>query len=148
MNIYLIWVMWLYKENYNINDYLGFVYIIENTQNNKKYIGKKFFFLNTKQKIGKKALALIEGKGRRPKTKTITKESDWESYYGSNEVLKEDIKTFGKDVFKREILRLCKGKKELTYWEVKYQFIYEVLEKPNEFYNSNILGSFYTKDLK
>ena len=139
--------MWLYKEEYDINDYLGFVYVITNTKTGKKYIGKKFFHLTSKQKMGKKELALLTGKGRRPKTKKVVKESDWKTYYGSNIVLKEDLKALGKDVFSREIIRLCKNKKELTYWEVKHQFINEVLERPEEYYNSNILGSFYTKDV-
>ena len=30
--------------------------------------------------------------------------------------------------------------------ETKWQFLYEVLEKPTEFFNDNILGKFFTKD--
>ena len=139
--------MWLYKEEFNINDYLGFVYIITNIATNKKYIGKKFFFHTTKQKVGKKELAAMTGKGRRPTKKIVIKESDWKNYHGSNEILKEEVQSLGNKSFRREIIRLCKGKRELTYWETKLQFQYEVLEKPDEFYNSNILGSFYTKDI-
>ena len=43
---------------------------------------------------------------------------------------------------------MCNSKKTLTYFEVKYQMLYQVLEKPDEFFNDNILGKFYTKDLK
>ena len=35
----------------------------------------------------------------------------------------------------------------MTYFEIKYQMIYQVLEKPDEFFNDNILGKFFTKDL-
>ena len=48
--------------------------------------------------------------------------------------------------FKREILKIVPSKKLLTYFETKYQMIYQVLEKPDEFFNDNILGKFYTKD--
>ena len=43
---------------------------------------------------------------------------------------------------------MCHDKKTLTYFEVKYQMLYQVLEKPDEFFNDNILGKFFTKDLK
>jgi len=52
-----------------------------------------------------------------------------------------------KDEFERTILKICNDKKSLTYFEVKYQMIYQVLEKPDEFFNDNILGKFYTRDL-
>ena len=35
-----------------------------------------------------------------------------------------------KENFKRIILHFASSKKELTYFETKYQFLYEVLEKP------------------
>ena len=38
--------------------------------------------------------------------------------------------------------------KLLTYFETKYQMVYQVLEKPDEFFNDNILGKFYTKDFQ
>ena len=40
------------------------------------------------------------------------------------------------------------NKKLLTYYEAQYQFIYQVLEHPDQFFNDNILGKFYTKDLE
>ena len=79
--------------------------------------------------------------------RTIVKESDWKTYYGSSNILKEELKQHGKDKFKREIIKLCTNKKELTYWETKLQFSYGVLEKPDEYYNDNILGKFFTRDL-
>jgi hypothetical protein len=44
-------------------------------------------------------------------------------------------------------MRLCKSSKELTYYETKYLFQYNVLEDPNKWVNSNILGKFFPKDL-
>jgi len=129
--------MWLYPQEFNIEDYFGFVYIITNLETNKKYIGKKFFH-HTKK------LPPLKGMKRK---RTVVKESDWETYYGSSNILKEELKQHGKDKFKREIIKLCTNKKELTYWETKLQFAYGVLEKPDEYYNDNILGKFFTRDL-
>ena len=129
--------MWLYPQEFNVEDYFGFVYIITNLETNKKYIGKKFFH-HTKK------LPPLKGMKRK---RTVVKESDWKTYYGSSNILKEELKQHGKDKFKREIIKLCTNKKELTYWETKLQFAYGVLEKPDEWYNDNILGKFFTRDL-
>ena len=45
-------------------------------------------------------------------------------------------------------LKLASNKKLLTYYESKYQMIYHVIEKPDEFINDNILGKFFTKDFE
>ena len=47
----------------------------------------------------------------------------------------------------RYVLKLCKNKKELTYWETKMLFQYNVLED-DRYINDNILGKFYRKDLQ
>lgn len=138
---------WEYLQEFSPSDYFGFVYIIENTLNNKKYIGKKYFWYDRKKKLTKKELNEHTGKGRPPKFKRVIIESDWKDYYGSNKYLKEDIKNNGLQHFKRTIVRLCTNKKELTYWETKLQFVYSVLECPEEWYNDNILGKFYSSDL-
>ena len=76
------------------------------------------------------------------------KESDWTKYYGSHSEIKELIKEGKQEEFEREILQLADSKKLLTYYEVKYQMLYQVLEKPEEFFNDNILGKFYRKDFE
>ena len=102
-------------------------------------------FLGTK--LTKKQLAEYEGVvGRRPAYKIAVKESDWGTYWGSNKLLKELLKTESKDNFEKCILICVPTKKLLTYYELKYQILYEVLEKPDEFFNDNILGKFFTKD--
>ena len=127
----------------------GFVYIVKHKPTGKSYIGKKVLFHNKKQKIGKKELAKLQGVvGRRPAYKLVVKESDWKTYYGSQKDIKLLLSEGKKDEFERSILKCLPNKKSLTYFEVKYQMIYQVLEKPDEFFNDNILGKFYTKDLK
>ena len=126
----------------------GFVYITTHKPTGKSYIGKKVLFHNRKQKIGKRELEKLQGVvGRRPTYKLVVKESDWKTYYGSQSDIKQLLLEGKKDEFERTILRMCPDKKSLTYFEVKYQMIYQVLEKPDEFFNDNILGKFYTRDL-
>jgi hypothetical protein len=109
----------------------GFVYIITNIVNDKKYIGKKHFW--TRQKDRKT--------GRRK-----TKESDWIDYWGSCDLLKEDVKELGKDKFLREILYLCPHKKSMSYYETYEQFIRNVLLS-EEYYNTNIEGKFFSSEV-
>jgi hypothetical protein len=145
--------MWLYKQE-QINEIskfpentFGFIYRIIHKPTGKSYIGKKFLFHNRKVKLTKKDLELYEGQvGRKPSYKVIQKESDWKTYWGSNIELKELLKTEPKENFEKDILKFASTKKLLTYYETKYLFVYEVLEKPEEFWNFNILGKFFTKD--
>jgi len=125
----------------------GFVYMITHKPTKKAYIGKKILQNTTKVKLGKKELAEYAGVvGRRPSYKLVVKESNWKNYWGSNKYLNELYKTEPKENFERQILTFAPSKKLLTYYEVKYQMIYQVLETPDEFFNDNILGKFYTKD--
>ena len=122
---------WTYQEalftSDMINDYYGFVYEITDTDNQKKYIGKKFFW-------NKKRLPPL--KGRKNKRNKLV-ESDWKEYYGSSEAVKQLVEESGKERFKREIIKLCKSKGECSYWEAKLQFNYDVLLK-DEYYNEFI----------
>tara|TARA_Y100000592_G_scaffold100993_1_gene184366 strand:- start:1960 stop:2445 length:486 start_codon:yes stop_codon:yes gene_type:complete len=127
----------------------GFVYVITHLPSKKKYIGKKVLYFSKKVKIGKKELAKMQNLvGRRPSYKLAIKESDWKNYYGSQKELKKLLVESKSKDFKREILKVVPNKKLLTYFETKYQMIYQVLEKPDEFFNDNILGKFYTKDFE
>lgn len=104
-----------------MKDHIGFVYIITNKLTGRRYLGKKnFFFSKTKQVKGKK--------------KRFKAESDWKTYYGSSAELQEDIDKFGKEHFKRDIIRLCRSKAEFSYYEAKFQFEYNVLES-DDWYN-------------
>jgi len=146
--------MWLYKDKEItcIEDLdepipFGFIYVVTHIPTGKKYLGKKQLYHITKTKLGKKEIAAMpKGLGRPQKFKQVVKQSDWLKYYGSNETIKELIKEGKQDEFKREIIQLIHNKKLLSYFETKLQFVYEVLEKPDEWFNSNIQGSFFTSD--
>ena len=125
----------------------GFVYRITHKPTNKTYIGRKILQNTTKVKLGKKEIEELAGiVGRRPVYKMAVKESNWKTYWGSNNYMKELYKTEPKENFDRQIIICAPTKKLLTYYELKYQILYEVLEKPDEFFNDNILGKFFTKD--
>ena len=106
---------------------VGFVYLITNLTNNRKYIGKKLAqFKRTKPPL----------KGRKNKRRS-TVESDWREYYGSSDELSADVAELGPQSFKREILFYCTSKSELSYVEAREQFTHKVLES-DEYYNGHI----------
>ena len=125
----------------------GFVYRIVHLPSGRAYIGKKVLFHNRKIKLTKRELKEYEGVvGRRPSFKLAVKESNWKTYWGSNRHLKELLEAEPPENFERNIIKMAKNKKLLTYYETQYQFIYQVLEKPDEFFNDNILGKFFSRD--
>jgi hypothetical protein len=129
--------MWFHKEvlfEEPQPEHYGFVYVITNLTNNKKYIGKKlFWFKKTKQVKGKRKRYLAP--------------SDWKLYYGSSKSLLEDVTTLGEQNFKREILHLCKNKGECSYMEAKEQFDQAVLHNPDLFYNDWIIVRVHRKHI-
>lgn len=110
---------------------VGFVYIITNLVSGRKYIGKK---LSTFAKTTYKTVTLKNGTKKKKKIKSRIP-SDWETYWSSSDELQKDVISLGEENFKREILRYCKSKTELSYYEAKYQFEYDVLLKEDEWYN-------------
>ena len=120
----------------DIGEYFGFVYLITNNSNGRRYIGRKYFF------------SFRTPKGKKRKVKS---ESDWKKYYGSCPELKEDIDKFGRENFSRTILSLHKTKGKTNFGETSQLFKNDVLTESLDngepaFYNGNILGRFYRKD--
>jgi hypothetical protein len=106
--------MWLYHDSpfepieLDPKKIYGFVYLIENLVNGRKYVGKKLFFFKGFKTVKKKK-------------KRILVESDWKTYYGSSNALQKDLDEIGKINFRRVILHLCTSKSECSYLEMKEQ---------------------------
>ncbi len=136
-------IMWYYEdkifdpEKHSHCNYAGFVYIITDLSNQKKYVGKKLFW-----KIHK--LKPLKGKVNKRHSK---RDSDWQDYFGSNEEVKLLVEQSGRERFKREIIRLCKTKGEMTYFEMKEQIDRKVLFD-DKYYNEFIGGKIHSKHLK
>ncbi len=129
---------WVFKkkefESLDIENHVGFVYLITNNVNNKKYIGKKYFSMRKTTHIkGKKKKTLVE--------------SSWKTYYGSSDKLLKDIIEYGKENFSREMLHICKTKSDLTYMELREQIDRRVLET-EEYYNDWIMARVRKINLK
>ncbi len=126
---------WLYRgavfDQPSENDY-GFVYKITNTTNEKVYIGKKLFWF--------KKTRIVKGKKKR-----YLAPSDWKTYFGSSKIVQADVLQLGQDVFRREIIRLCKNKGECSYYEAKAQFDHSVLFNPEMYYNDWIICRIHRK---
>jgi len=132
---------WLYEgkefELEESSELIGFVYLITDLSNNKKYIGKKNFWSTRK-------LPPLKGQKRK---RTVKKESDWKTYYGSSEEVKLLVEQSGTERFKREIIRLCSSKGEMSYYEAKEQFDRDVLLS-DEYYNAFIGCKIHAKHIK
>lgn len=123
-------------ESSDIQDNFGFIYRIDCIENNRSYLGRKYFWSFRKKK----------GATRRSK-----QESDWKKYYGSCPELKEDVKKFGREKFKRTIISLHKTLGKVNYEETRQLFVNNVLTEALDdgtpaYYNSNVLGRYYRKD--
>ena len=112
---------------------VGFVYLITNITNQRKYIGKK---LAKFSKTTQRTVKLKNGNKRKKKIR-IKIDSDWRDYYGSSPELSKDVELLGKESFKREILYYCNSKAECSYIEAREQFSRRVLES-NDYYNGHI----------
>lgn len=113
------------------DNYIGFIYCITNLIDGRQYIGKKTLFST------RKVQRVVTLKNGTKKKKKITQkiESDWKNYWSSSKELQEDIEKLGKESFKREIIKLCKTKAEMSYYETKYQLELDVLIQPDRWYN-------------
>lgn len=121
--------MWLFEgqefQESDIADNIGYVYMITNLTDGRRYIGKKLFYFSKTRQV----------KGRKKRTKVL---SDWPTYWSSSPELQADVERLGADNFRREILYLCKTKGTLSYIEAREQFSFRVLEQPEAWYNGII----------
>ena len=108
------------------DNYFGFVYIITNKKNHRKYIGcKQYWQMRHRKKY---------------------KPSNWRVYTSSSKELCEEIDKIGKRNFKFEIIQEYETKRGLHYYEQYYQMKYHVLTAvlegtdQKEYYNKNVGG--------
>lgn len=139
---------WIYKGNPITQDDIGtdpkdcphysFVYVITNTMNGRKYVGKKFLW-------AQRTLPPLKGQTRKRK---VVKPSDWIKYYGSCKPLITDIEKYGKEAFTREIIELYPDKREANFAELRFQIMWNVLDAVDStgqriWYNENIDRIYY-----
>ena len=131
---------WIYEgkpfDGSLIDNNFGFVYLISNLLDGRKYIGRKYFW---------------KFRTPRGKKRKVKSESDWKNYYGSCPELKEDIEHLGKQNFSRTILSLHKTAGKTNFEETRQLFIHGVLTESLDtggpaYYNSNILSRYFRKD--
>ena len=116
-------------------EYYAFVYCITNLLSGRQYIGKKFFYSSKRKQVNKVR-------------KSYKVESDWKDYWSSSDELKADVQTLGAENFKREIIHLCRNKGTANYLEAKEQFVRQVLEDKDKWYNSWIQVKVHKSHLK
>ena len=120
--------------------YYGFIYKVTDDQG-KIYIGKKSFEHSKKVRISKKIRKLTRTRKRISRTKV---DSKWLSYWGSSKQLLEylDKVPDRRDFCRREIIKLCKDKASLSYWEIVTLIENRVLFR-DDCWNGNIGGHYF-----
>ena len=114
-------------------DVIGFIYKIQNKFTGEFYIGRKSLYSHRK-------LPPLKGVKRKRK---VVKETNWKDYQSSN----SEVKKWEHDSISKSILRFCKTKKAMTYYELEEQIKHNALGN-TACKNDNILGKFFTKDLE
>jgi hypothetical protein len=113
-------------------DCVGFVYLITNLKDGRKYIGRKYAVSTKRKPLTKK-----QKDAGRVRRDIVKKESDWRTYTGSNKQLNEDIDRLGKDSFRFEILYFAETKGQINYIEVNLQHKHDVILR-SDYYNDAI----------
>lgn len=125
---------WMYNNKpfmkEDIGNNVSFVYRITD-DNGKMYIGRKYFF----------SMRKVEGRKNRKR-----QDSDWMRYFSSNDTLKQYKKDGMK--LKREIISLHETEGLANYFEVVFQFKFEVLTAKDSngeflYHNDNIQGRYF-----
>ena len=131
--------IWKYSGKYitEISDMpensIGFIYKIRKKITGEFYIGRKSLYSH-------RTLPPLKGTKRKRK---VVKESNWKEYQSSH----AEVKKWDGDDIEKFILRFCKTKKAMTYYELEEQIKHNVLYE-SHCLNDNILGKFFRKDLE
>lgn len=143
-------VPWIYQgmpvTDTDIPDYaIGYVYLITQTLPGhsgkvRVYVGKKMLQSTRRKRIGVREKAATK---TRKTYKVEKKDSMWREYWGSSRSLHEARDT-GIGIWNRYILQWCYSKKNMSYEETRYQFLYRVMTEPS--FNDHI-GNWYAMDI-
>jgi hypothetical protein len=110
---------WLFKSEFNQEDWFGFIYRIIDTTTGQMYIGKKQFRSTTRKPP-------LKGKTRKRK---VVAETKWREYTSSSSHIAAAIEEKGKSSFIFLIESLHQTKASLYYAEVRLQIIEDVMRK-------------------
>ena len=108
-----------FKTDADINDFVGFVYQINEISTGNKYIGIKKFWKKKRNK-------------RREKV-----QSDWRTYNSSCEKLAKKIEE-NPENYEKVIIRLCSSVSEMKVYEAYSQLEYYINGRWDELYNEMI----------
>lgn len=84
-------------------------------------------------------------KGQTRRKKVVT-ESNWKIYHGSSELMQTLWLTYGAESFIRKVVRLCKSKSEMSYFETRLIFETDALIK-DEYINKWLTAQINGKNL-
>lgn len=129
----------------NPDKYFGFVYLIICDTNNKKYIGKKQYWMAKPKTKGCKTK--VTDKSSEKWKQECWKESNWKDYTGSSKQFNELIKQEGIENFTFIILGQYVTKGDLYYAEIKEQIKRGVMET-DEYYNGQVAGIKFKPPMK
>ena len=110
-------------EDFFDNPPLGFVYKITRISDGKFYIGQKKILRKEKRPP-------LKGKVRK---RTVIKQTDWKTYNSSSGELQAEIANNGEDKYKYEIIEFCDSKWLLSYEELRFQMMYNVLLREDSY---------------
>jgi len=118
---------WNYNCKVDLDKWFGFVYCIENKTTNQFYIGKKQL-----------------KHGGKKKSKTYGKPMPWKTYTGSSTILNHDIKKYGKENFRFDIVDFYRTKGGLYYAEAYLQMLSDSM---TEYLPDEVTPRFYNRQI-
>lgn len=133
---------WINQEQIDIDKHYGFIYLIEYS-NGKKYIGRKELYnvtnvkakLNGEQREYHYRFYNKNYKGKRTRFEELRKPSKWKLYNGSSKLVK------GFQITQKTIIHVCDTPIDLTYWEMYYLMVNNVLF--DDIYMNQAIGRNY-----
>lgn len=120
---------------------LGFIYLIEDLTTRQKYIGKKNYWIS--KPGAEKCKSKVHDRCSDKWKESCWKESNWKTYKGSSKFLTKYMNDNPDHEYHYTILKNCRSRGVLSYWECRELWDRKVLESllPNgehEYFNLSI----------